>query len=79
MFGRHLVKVQINNPIVFGIISSHQFLVGGRDILGVMSDFDSILMKFGMKIQSDVLNNFLEFGRDQSIRRLALTRTKKFR
>ena len=51
----------------------------GRGVLEVISDFDPILMKFGMKIQSDVLNNFLKFGRDQSIRRLALTRTKKFR
>ena len=49
-----------------------------RGILGVMSDFDSIEMKFGMQVKIDVLNNILKFGRDQLISGLAPTGTKKF-
>ena len=68
--------MEIKNPIVFGIISSHQCRVGGRGNLGVISDFNLIEMKFGMQVEIDVLNNIPKFARDQSIRGLAPTRTK---
>ena len=69
----------MKNTIVFGIISSRQCLIGGRGILGVISDSNPIMMKFGMKVKFEVLNNFQKFGCDQLIGDLASTHTKKFR
>ena len=48
IFGQSLDKIVFEDAIVFGDIASYGWLVGGRDILGVTSDFDPIYMKFGM-------------------------------
>ena len=69
--------MEIKNPIVFDIISSHQCRVGGRGKLGVMSDFNPIEMKFGMQVEIDVLNSIPKFGHNQLNSALAPTRTKK--
>ena len=50
--------------------------VGWQSILGVMSDFDPIELKFGVKVEFDVLNNLPKFGHNQLIRGLALTPPK---
>jgi len=78
IFGRHLVSVWIEIPIVFSDISSHQCLVRGRGILGVMFDFDSIETKCSMKVEIDALNIFLKFGFDKLISGFAPTRIKIF-
>jgi len=78
ILGKHLVKVEIKNPIVFGVISLHQCRVGGRGNLAVMSNFNPMEMKFGMKVEFDTLYNFPKFGRSQLISGLAPTHIKKF-
>jgi len=54
IFDQSLVKIVFEVPIVFGDISSHWCLLGRRDILVVMSDFDPIYMKFGIEVGDDV-------------------------
>jgi len=76
IFGQSLDKIAFEFPIVFGYIGLHRCLVEGRDILGVISYFDSIYMKFGMKIEFDVLNNYPKFGFDQLISCPVRARTK---
>ena len=48
-----IVNVEIKNPIVFGIINLYQCRVGGQGNLGVMSNFNPMEMKFGMKVEFD--------------------------
>jgi len=55
----------MKNSIVFSAINSPLCLASGRGILGVLSNFDQIEMKFAKKIGFDVLNNFPKFGFDQ--------------
>ena len=45
----------------------HRYPVGGRGVLGVMIDFDSIDMKFDMKVEFDELNYYPKFGSHQLI------------
>ena len=45
-FDQPVDKMDIESPIVFNGIKSHECLVGERGILGVMSDFDWIDIKF---------------------------------
>jgi len=64
----------VENPIVFGGVSSYECLVGGaRYFWCFRPDFDWIEMKFGINIEFNVLNNFPKFGHDQLIRGLAPT------
>ena len=49
--GQPVDKMAVESPIVFGGIKSHECPAGGRGILGVMSDFGSINMKFGMEVR----------------------------
>ena len=53
MFGQSVDKIAVESPIVFGGIKSHECPAGGRGILGVMSDFVPINMKFGIKVEFD--------------------------
>ena len=53
IFGQPVDKIEVESPIVFGGIVSNRCLVGGRGVLGVMSDFDSIDIKFGMEVEFD--------------------------
>ena len=76
IFGQSLDKFVFEVPIVFGDISSHGYLVGERDILGVMSGFDPIYMKFGMEVEYDELNDYPKFGCDNSISCSVGARTK---
>ena len=46
-------KVVVERLIVFGGIKLHECPVGGRGILRVMLDFDSIYIKFGMMVEFD--------------------------
>jgi len=46
---------------------SHRCLVGGRGVLGVMSDFNPIDMKFGMEVEFNQYNDFPKFGHDELI------------
>ena len=45
----------------------HRCPVGGRGVLGVMSDFRPIDMKFGMEVEFDALNDYPKFDHDQLI------------
>jgi len=65
ILGRHLVKVRTESPYVFGVISSYASY-GGKLFWG-LSDFDLIKIKFGMKVEFEVLNNSPKFGRNQLI------------
>ena len=55
-----------------------KYLALGRGILGVISDFHSIEMKLGTKVEYGLLNNFLKFDQDQLISCLALFPSEKF-
>ena len=48
----------VESPIVFGSIKPHECPVRGRGVLGVMLDFDPILMKFSLYVDFDELNDF---------------------
>ena len=52
IFGQSVDKMAVESPIVFGGIKLHRCPVGGRGVLGVMSDFGPIDMKFGMEAVS---------------------------
>ena len=67
IFGQPVDKIVVENPIVFGCIKSHGCLIGRRGVLGVMSDFDLIDMKFNMKVEFDELNDYLTVGWDELI------------
>jgi len=51
IFGQPVDKIEVESPIVFGSIVLHRCLVGRQGILGVMSDFDPIDMKFGTEVE----------------------------
>ena len=53
ILGQPVDKISVESPIVFGGIQWHGCLIGGRDILGVMSDFDLIYIKFGIVVEYD--------------------------
>ena len=71
--------MEIKNPIVFGIINLYQCRVGWQGNLGVMSNFNPMEMKFGMKVEFDTYTNFPKFDRSQLISGLAPTHIKKSR
>ena len=48
----------------------------GRGVLGVISGFGPIDMKFGMGVEFDILNDYPMFRHYQLISNLALTRPK---
>ena len=76
--GQPVDKMAVESPIVFGGIWSHECPAGGRGVLGVMSDFGPIDMKFGMEVKFDILNDYSKFGCDQLISYPIGGRTKKF-
>ena len=78
VFGQPVDKIEVESPIVFGGIQLHGCLVGGRGVLGVMSDFGPIEMKFGMGVEFDEINDFPKFGCDESISCPVRARTKEF-
>ena len=78
ILGQPVDKMAVESPIVFGSIKLHGFPISGRDVLGVMLDFDSIHMKFSMEVEFDELNDFPKFGYNQLIRCPVRARTKKF-
>jgi len=53
-------------------------LLGGRGVLGVMSDFGPIDMKFDIQVEFDELNDYRKFGCDELISCPVGARTKKF-
>ena len=54
IFGQPLDKISVESPIVFGGIKLHDCPVGKRGVLGVLSDFDPIYMKFDRKVDFDI-------------------------
>jgi len=76
IFGQPVDKIAVESPIVSGGIISHRCFVGGQGVLGVMSDFDPIVMKFGMEVEYDELNNYPKFGCDELISYPVGARTK---
>jgi len=54
IFGQSVDKIVVDFPIVFGGTTSHECPLGVRGVLGVMSDFDTIDMKFGMEVEFDI-------------------------
>ena len=76
--GQPVDEIEVEILIVFGGIQSHECLVGGRDVLGVMSNCDPINMKFGMEVEYNELNNYPKFGCDELISCPIRARTKKF-
>ena len=78
LFGQPVDKIAVESPIVFGSLKSHGYPVGGRGILGVMLDFDSIHIKFSMEIEFDELNDFPKFGYNQLISYLVKALTRKY-
>ena len=64
VFGHPVDEIEVESPIVFGGIQLHGCLVGGWGVLGVMSDFGPIDMKFGMEVEFDALNDYPKFGSD---------------
>ena len=76
--GQSVDKIAFECPIVFGGIKSHRCPVGGRGVLGVMSNIRLIDMKFVMKVEFDELNDYPKFGCDQLISCPIRAPAKKF-
>ena len=78
IFSQSVDKIEVESSIVFGGIKLHDCPVGGRGVLGVMSDFDPIDMKFGMEVEFDELNHYPKFGSYQLISCPVRAPAKKF-
>ena len=78
IIGQSVDKMAVESSIVFSGIRLHECPPGGLGILGVMSDFGPIDMKFGMEVEVDILNNYPKFGCNQLISCPVGGRTKKF-
>jgi len=76
--GQSVDKIAFESPIVFGGIKSHRCPVRWRGVLGVMSDFDPIDMKFGMEVEFDAFKDYPKFGCDKLISCPVRARIKKF-
>jgi len=50
IFSSSVDKIMVESPIVFGGLNLHECPIGERGVLGVMSDFGPIDMKFGMQV-----------------------------
>ena len=78
ILGQSIDKMAVENPFVFGGLKSYRCPVGGRGVLGVVSDFDPIDMKFGMEVEFDELNDYPKFSCNELISCPVGARTKKF-
>ena len=56
ILGQPVDKIAVESPIVFGGIKLNGCLIGGRGILGVMSDFGPIDMKFGTEVELSLIH-----------------------
>ena len=78
ILGQLVDKITVESPIVFGGIKLNRCLIGGRGVLGVMSYFGPIVMKFGMEVEIDELNDYPKFGCHQLISCPVASHIKKF-
>ena len=78
ILGQPIDKIAVESPIVFGDIKLHGCPIGGRGILGVMSDFYAINMELSMEVEIDALNDYPKFGCHQLISCLVGGNTKIF-